>query len=78
MNSCQHISSSTNGTFPSKEPFEFKPKDSNVLIKAQNLAKKYTLLISVKPDQVIWVDFAKLDNSNKRTKVKVYYFISWL
>ncbi len=62
--------SSTNGTFTSVEPFEFQPKDSNVFIRAQNLAKKYILLVSMKPDQVIWVDIAKFDKSNKRTKVE--------
>lgn len=70
MNSCHHMTS-MNGTFPD---IVTSGNNVNAFIKTKNLAKKYTLLISVNSDQVIWVDFEKQNNNNK-TKVKVIYFM---
>ncbi len=69
-NSCQHVTSSS-GTFSSiLEPVARSTNNMNSG-KATNQDKTTsTLLISAKPDQFIWVDFAKLDG-NQRTKVKV-------
>jgi len=52
------------------EPFNELSVGSNLYTRPY-LARKTTLLISVKPDHVIWVDFAKFDGS-QGTKVKVY------
>jgi len=69
LNSCQHITS-TRGTFASLEPV-VNTKESDVNTRP-DLIRKTTLLISVKYNQVIWVDFGNL-SKDKRTKVKVHY-----
>lgn len=59
MNSCQYIVA-PDGTFKSLEP---------VWDSTSYLERKTSLLISVKANQVIWVDFENLDV--RRQKVKV-------
>jgi len=72
MRPCQHITSAS-GVFGSLEPVVTSQESPDGGIRS-DLRRKNTLLISVKPNQVIYMDFEN-QGVNKSTQIKVFDLI---
>ena len=67
---CRHLTASSGSLASTDNRSNATQSGSNTVYKGPT-----TVLISAKPNQIIWMDFAKFKiHSDKRTKVKVLYF----
>lgn len=68
MNSCQHITSNSNGVFESLKPIMNSQYENATNNTRPDLIRKTTLLISADPNQVILLDFSKYSFYNSERK----------